>query len=99
MKGLTLDHENRFVHSGRSIVDHVVAAPPENEDNVTLYCVDATHASLFASVVQSAVPPLGKFVMRLESKCPENEDSVTPPCVVATMPVYWQALSNPPCHH
>ena len=46
--------------------------------------MDATHAGLFASVVQSAVPPLDKFVIRLESIFPENEDNVTPPCVDAT---------------
>jgi hypothetical protein len=39
---------------------------------------------LLAYVVQSAVPPLGKFVIRLESKFPENDDSVTPHCVDAT---------------
>jgi hypothetical protein len=27
------------------------------------------------------VPPLGKFVIWLESKFPENEDNVTPSCV------------------
>ena len=64
MKGPTLLQLNRFVHSGRSIMDHVVAAPPvgklfirlasrfpENEDKVIPPCVDATHAGLFASVV------------------------------------------------
>jgi hypothetical protein len=36
---------------------------PENEDNITLDYVDATHAGLLVSVAQSAVPPLGKFVI------------------------------------
>ena len=74
------------------MVAHVVAAPPvgklfirltskfpENEDKVSPPCVDATHAGLLASVVQSAVGVEGKFVTREASMFPENEDSVTPP--------------------
>ncbi len=58
-------------------MDHVVAAPPEgklftrrasifpeNDDSVTPPCEDATHAGLFASVVQSAAEAEGKFVTR-----------------------------------
>ena len=79
------------------MVAHVVAATPvgrlftrlasifpEDEDSVTPPCVEATHSGLFASVVQSAVPPLCKFVTREASMFLENEDSVTPPCVEAT---------------
>ena len=96
MKGPPLDHENWFVHSGRSIVAHVVAAPsvgklfirletkfPENEDSVTPHCVDAPHDDLFANVFQSVVPPLGKFIIRLESTFSEIVDNLTPPFVDA----------------
>ena len=79
------------------MVAHVVAAPPvgrlftrlasmfpEKEDSVTPPCVEATHAGLFARVVQSAVGAEGKFATREASMFPEKEDSVTPPCVEAT---------------
>ena len=57
---------------------------PENEDSVTPPFVDETYAGLFTSVVQSAVPPLGKFVIRLASKFPENEDNATSDCCIVT---------------
>ena len=97
MNGPTSAQENWFVHSGRSMFAHVVAAPPvgklfirlaskfpEKEDNDTLPCVEATHAGLFANDVQSVARAEGKFVTRDASIFPENPANVTDDCVEAT---------------
>ncbi len=57
---------------------------PEKPDNVTDDCADATHAGLFASVVQFAVGVEGKFVTREASMFPEKPVNVTDDCADAT---------------